>query len=136
MATTPVTLKVDGFKDREVASVSYTFNQSIDKENQPAGIPRGGLITIKVKAQNDGNPELPRWMINKSMSKNGEIIFMISADADKKMKSIKFEKAYCIDFKEQWDDSTTNKDLVHWEQIIISCQKIDIEGVKYESEWK
>lgn len=42
MATTPVTLKVDGFKDREVLKVDYSFTQATDTEGQMAGIPRGG----------------------------------------------------------------------------------------------
>ena len=63
MATTPVQLKVDGFTDREVMMVTYSFNQATDTEGQMSGIPRGGHITIRVKALNDGNPDLLNWMI-------------------------------------------------------------------------
>ena len=58
MATTPVQLKVDGFADREVMMVTYSFNQATDTEGQMAGIPRGGRITVRCKALNDGNPDL------------------------------------------------------------------------------
>jgi len=136
MATTPVTLKVDGFKDREVAAVSYAFDQAIDKENQPAGIPRGGLITLRVKALNDGNVDLLKWMTSKSLAKKGSIIFMNSTDADKKMKSIDFEGAYCIGFRENWEDSLSNTSLSHWEDITISCKKIVNGPITYENAWK
>ena len=39
MATTPVTMKIDGYKDREVLMVTYEFDQATDVEGQMAGIP-------------------------------------------------------------------------------------------------
>jgi hypothetical protein len=139
MATTPVTLKIDGFADREVAAVTYSFNQTVDKENQPAGIPRGGKITIRVKALNDGNVDLLKWMTSKSMAKKGSIEFMVSSDTDKKMKSIEFDGAYCIDFTEHWEDvqpDQKDKSLAHWEEIEISCKKITNGPITYENDWK
>jgi hypothetical protein len=138
MAKTPVTLKVDGFVDREVAKVIYAFNQAIDKENQPAGPPRGGKITIRVKAMNDGNCELLAWMANESLSKNGKIEYMNSSDTQKLMKDVEFEGAYCVDFLEYWEDKQANEQttLCHWEEIVISCKKIRNQQVTYENDWK
>ena len=53
--------------------VTYTFSQATDKEGQMTGIPRGGKITIRVKAMNDGNPDLLHWMIQQALPKNGRI---------------------------------------------------------------
>ena len=39
MAKTPVTMKIDGYKDREVMMVSYDFEQETDVEGQMSGIP-------------------------------------------------------------------------------------------------
>ena len=139
MATTPVTLKIDGFADREVAMVTYSFNQAIDKENQPSGIPRGGKIVVRVKAMNDGNVDLLKWMTSKSLAKKGSIIFMNSSDTDKKMKSVDFEGGYCVDFVELWQDTLADqKDapLSHWEEITIVCKKIVNGPITYENEWK
>ena len=134
----PVTLKVDGFTDREVASVTYHFDQAVNKENQPAGIPRGGKIVVRVKALNNGNEELLRWMTSETLSKNGSIQFMDSSDSKKEVKSVKFEGAYCIDFIEHWEDKQANEEttLAHWEEITISCRKIVNGQVEYENEWK
>ena len=135
MAKTPVTLKVDGFKEREVAEVSYSFQQATDKEGQTTGIPRGGKIVIKVKAMNDGNCELLSWMTDKSLAKDGLIEFMNSADTSKKMKDVSFKGAYCIDYVEYWVDAQGKSDLAHWEQITISCKEITNQSVSYENEW-
>ena len=55
---TPVTLTIDGFAEREVMMVDYKFDQATDREGQIAGIPRGGKVTVRVKAMNDGNNQL------------------------------------------------------------------------------
>jgi len=139
MATTPVTLKVDGFADREAAAVTYSFNQAIDKENQPAGIPRGGKIIVRVKALNDGNVDLLKWMTSKSLAKKGSLVFMNSSDTDKKMKSVEFEGAYCVDFVEHWEDKQSDQvgtPLAHWEEITIVCKKIVNGPISYENDWK
>ena len=135
MAKTPVTLYVDGFKEREVASVVYKFEQATDKEGQTTGIPRGGKITIKVKARNDGNCELLSWMCDKSLSKGGKIEYMNSSDATKKMKDVEFKGAYCVEFLEHWEDTTKPEDLAHWELITITCKEITNQSVTYENDW-
>ena len=135
MAKTPVTLLVDGFKEREVAAVSYTFEQTTDKEGQTTGIPRGGKIIIKVKALNDGNCELLNWMCDKALSKDGKIEFMNSSDATKKMKDVEFKGAYCVEFLEHWEDTTKAEALAHWEQITITCKELKNQSVEYQNDW-
>jgi len=135
MAKTPVSLEVDGFKPREVAWIEYAFSQATDKEGQTTGIPRGGKIKIKVKAMNDGTAELLNWMCDKSLAKDGKIVFMNSSDASKKMKEVEFKGAYCVDFEEKWIDTTQPEDLAHWEQITITCKEIKNQSVSYENEW-
>ena len=126
----PVKFVVDGFKDREVMAVNYTFNQAIDIEGQIAGIPRGGRITVRVKAMNDGNPELLKWMIAPHLAKSGSVEFLRTTDGST-MKSIEFTDAYCIDFTENWTDKEG-----HWEEVKLSCRKITLGPVNYELPWK
>jgi len=135
-----VTLKIDGFHDREVSVVDYVFYQASDKENQPSGIPRGGKISVRVKAEDSGNAELLKWATAKSMAKKGSLLFMTAKNIEKKMKSIEFEGAYCLEFREHWEDVPVERDnavpIAHWEEIVISCRKITNGPVNYENEWK
>ena len=87
MAKTPVSMTIDGYKEREVLMVTYEFSQATDVEGQMAGIPRGGKITVRVKALNDGTPDLLAWMTERSLPKNGEIKFL-ETKTNKEMKSI------------------------------------------------
>ncbi len=129
MAKTPVTMKIDGYKDREVMMVSYEFDQATDREGQMSGIPRGGKICVRVKALNDGTPDLLAWMLERNLPKNGSIEFL-ETKTGKAMKSIKFTNGYCVDFNENWTDKQG-----HYEEIVITCKAIEVGSVKFENEW-
>lgn len=129
MAKTPVKLEIDGYKEREVLMVKYEFDQATDVEGQMSGIPRGGQITIRVKALNDGTPDLLAWMIERNLPKNGVITFL-ETKTGKSMKTIKFTNGYCVNFDEKWEDKHG-----HFEEIVITCQKIEFESVVFENEW-
>ena len=129
MAKTPVKLEIDGYKEREVMMVMYEFEQATDVEGQMSGIPRGGKITIRVKALNDGTPDLLAWMVERNLPKDGVITFM-ETKTGKVMKTIKFTNGYCVDFEEKWEDKKG-----HFEEIVITCQKIEFESVVYENDW-
>ena len=129
MAKTPVSMKIDGYKDREVLMVTYEFDQATDVEGQMAGIPRGGKIQVRVKALNDGTPDLLAWMVERNLGKDGSIEFL-ETKTGKAMKTIEFKTSYCVNFEEKWEDK-----LGHFEEITITCKELAIGSVKYENEW-
>lgn len=129
MASTPVTLKVKDYVDREVLHVNYEFDQATDVEGQIAGIPRGGKIHVKVKALNDGNPDLLAWMVEPNLPKDGKVDFL-ETKGGKAMKSIEFTKGYCVEFHERWEEG-----LGHYEEITITCKEIKFGNVVYDNKW-
>ncbi len=129
MAKTPVVMKIQDFKDREVMMVNYEFDQEVDREGQMTGIPRFQMLRVRVKALNDGTPELMAWMCDRFLKKDGSIEFLETKTL-KVMKTIKFTGAYCVDFEEKWEDKEG-----HYEEILISCQNIEVGSVKFENEW-
>ena len=126
---TPVVLEVKDFEPREVMMVDYKFDQATDREGQIAGIPRGGKVTIRVKAMNDGTPDLLAWMTERNLPKNGKIEFL-ETKTGKAMKAIEFTNGYCVEFEEKWEDK-----MGHFEEITITCKDISIGSVKFENEW-
>ena len=95
MAKTPVTMKVDGYKDREVMMVTYEFDQATDVEGQMAGIPRGGKITVRVKALNDGTPDLLAWMVDEKWEdKQGHFEEIVITCKSIEVGSVKFENEW------------------------------------------
>ena len=129
MAKTPVKLEIDGYTEREVLMVTYEFDQATDVEGQMAGIPRGGKITVRVKAHNSGTPDLLAWMTERNLPKNGTITFN-ETKTGKVMKTIKFTNGYCVNFDEKWEDKQG-----HYEEIVITCKDIEFGSVKFENEW-
>ena len=127
---TPVTLSIDGFAEREVMMVDYKFDQTTDREGQISGIPRGGRVTIRVKALNDGNNELIAWMLEPTSPKDVKVQFFNTVDGST-MKELKGTSCYCIDYVEKWEDGQD-----HYEQIEIVCQKLENGAVAYDNPWK
>ena len=129
MAKTPVALKVDGLTEREALKVTYSFNQAINIEGQTSGIPRGGNITIRVKALNDGNPDLFNWMVHPDLAMNGIIEFH-ETKTGSLMKKLEFTDAFCVNFVEMWEDN-----VGHYEEIILSCREIKNGPVNFTNDW-
>ena len=109
--------------------VTYDFDQATDVEGQMSGIPRGGKITVRVKAHNDGTPDLLAWMTERNLPKNGTITFN-ETKTGKVMKTIKFTNGYCVNFEEKWEDKQG-----HYEEIVITCKDIEFGSLKFENEW-
>ena len=130
MAKTPVTMKIDGYKDREVMMVYYEFEQETDVEGQMSGIPRGGKIIVRVKALNDGNAELLGWMLAPTDPRDFTIKFQSTVDG-KDMKQLKGTGCYCVKYKEYWADGEE-----HYEDIELVCQKLENGPVAFENPWK
>ena len=130
MAKTPVSMTIDGYKEREVLMVTYEFNQATDVEGQMAGIPRGGRLKIRVKAMNDGNNQLIAWMLDPTMPKDFSVKFVNTVDGAA-MKEIKGTNCYCINYIEKWEDGEQ-----HYEEIEIVCQKLENGPVGYDNPWR
>ena len=92
---TPVTLEVKDFEKREVMMIDYKFDQATDREGQIAGIPRGGKVSIRVKAMNDGNSQLLQWMLAPNDPRDFTVTFYNTVDGST-MKELKGTGCYCI----------------------------------------
>ena len=126
---TPVTLAVKDFETREVLLIDYKFDQATDREGQIAGIPRGGKVTIRVKAMNDGNNQLLQWMLAPNDPRDFTVTYFNTVDGST-MKELKGTACYCVNYKEKWEDK-----VGHYEEIQITCKQIEIGSVKFENEW-
>jgi len=126
----PVVLEVSDFEAREVIMVDYKFDQATDIEGQLAGIPRGGRVTIRVKAMNDGNNQLLSWMLDPTGPHDFTVKFSNTIDGSA-MKELKGTGCYCIHYVEKWEDGQQ-----HYEEILVSCQQLENGSVSYVNPWK
>jgi len=121
-------------REREVTSITYSLNQTVDKDGQVTDVPRGGLIVMRMKALNKYNAKLFDWMCDKSRVEKGKILFH-DTTTGVIMKTIWFEDAYCVNYVEHWSDDTAGVDIAHWEEITISCRIISQEGITHVNGW-
>jgi len=126
----PVMLEVKDFEPREVIMVDYKFDQATDIEGQLAGIPRGGKLTVRVKAMNDGNNQLLSWMLDPTGPRDLSIKFNNTIDGSA-MKELKGTACYCVHYVEKWEDGEQ-----HYEEIVVSCQQLENGPVSYVNPWK
>ena len=127
---TPVQLSVQDFETREVMMIDYKFDQATDREGQLAGIPRGGKITIRVKAMNDGNNQLLQWMLAPNDPRDLKVTFCNTIDGST-MKELPGKGCYCIHYVEKWEDGQQ-----HFEELQIVCQVLQNGPVSFENPWK
>jgi len=137
IANTLATLEIDGFKKRNVLEYNYSFNQSTDKDNQPAGIPRGGKLTLKLDACTDkGNIELLTWLIERN-KKEVKITVKKPSAPTEDLKILIFKDAFCVDYKEVWKDMRDSKgDSANTEDIVVTWREfhVDKKGI-FINEW-
>ena len=127
---TPVQLEVTDFEPREVMMVDYTFNKTTDREGQISGIPRGGHITIRVKAMNDGNNQLLQWMLASNDPRDIKVSFSNTIDGST-MKVLEGKACYCVHYTEKWEDGEE-----HFEELDIVCQELKNGPVEFQNPWK
>ncbi len=127
---TPVQLTVKDFEVREVMMVDYKFNQTVDVEGQISGIPRGGKITIRVKAMNDGNNQMLQWMLAPNDPRDISVLFYNTIDGST-MKELVGKNCYCVHYTEKWEDGEQ-----HFEEMQIICQELTNGPVSFVNPWK
>lgn len=127
---TPIKLEIKDFEAREVIMVDYKFEQTVDREGQLSGIPRGGRVTIRVKAMNDGNNQLLQWMLAPNDPRDFKVTFLSTIDGST-MKTLEGTGCYCVNFVEKWEDG-----MDHFEEIEVVCQTLKNGPVEFNNPWK
>jgi hypothetical protein len=95
-------LHIDG-EEYNVLEFNINFKQDIDTASKPTGNAKGGIIKMIIEASQ--NSLFLSWMLSGDLTKDGKIVFY-RRDALSKMKELIFEKAYCINYDEQFTSTT------------------------------
>lgn len=121
-------LKIAG-KEYNIINVNYGLIQETDATGRPSSIARGGKIDLTVEST--GGTEFFELMTNNFERKDGSIVF-IKRDTDATLKELKFEEAYVVKFRENFD-ATGRNPLT--ETITISAKKITMGTGEHVNEW-
>ena len=120
--------KVAG-KERNILNVNYALKQETDATGRPSTITRGGKIEITVEGT--GETDIFEWMTNSFERKDGSIAYL-KRDSEATLKEVKFEEAYIVGYKENFD---SEGDIPLTETFTISARAIELGTGKHLNEW-
>lgn len=112
-----------------VLSVRYRLNRDIDQFGKPASDVFGG--TVRMEIESSGDTSFIEWMVSSKTRKNGKIIFE-KTDEDAELKTLEFEDAYLVDYKESFGFQGSTGMV---ENFKISAKKITIGSAVHENQW-
>jgi type VI protein secretion system component Hcp len=139
IANTNAKLVLEGsYKTRRVLDYSYAFAQSVDKELQPSGIPRGGKLSVTVDSYTKStNNELLKILINRTLIKKLKIVVSKPSKPGEDLKVLEFEDVFCVDYKENWKDIRESKgDSASTEVVSFTWRKFTWDDVEYDNGWQ
>lgn len=121
-------LKIAG-KEYNILNINYGLMQETDATGRPSSVARGGKIDLTVEST--GGTELFELMTNNFERKDGSVVF-IKRDTDATLKELKFEEAYVVKYKENFESWSKNPLT---ESITISARKISMGTGEHENFW-
>jgi hypothetical protein len=121
-------LQIDG-EEFNVLDFKIKFRQKIDEASKPTGNAKGGIIKITIEASQSTN--FLAWMLSGDLTKDGKIIFF-RRDAMSKMKELKFEKAFCIGYDEQFTSTT---EIPMQIKMRLAAKELAFGDAKFSNKW-
>ena len=110
-------------------SVSIEIEQGADQFGRPSTAAKGGKIEIELFSVEDD--VIFDWMVHTKKILNGSIN-LYEADFETKLKEIKFEDAFCIEFSEKFEEAGDDNLLT---RFIISAEKLSIGNIDLDNQW-
>jgi hypothetical protein len=110
-------------------SVTIEIEQIADQFGRPSTAAKGGKIEIELFSVEDD--VIFDWMVHTKKTLNGSIN-LYEADFETKLKEIKFEDGYCIEFSEHFEEAADNSLVTRFK---ISAEKLSIGNIDLDNQW-
>lgn len=119
-----------GSKEFDVLQTSFSLNRDVDAKGRPSSGVYGGTIQVEVESTEDTS--VIESMVNNQFKPiNGTITFKKS-DEDAKMKELKFEEGYIIQYNEGINIIGNNPMSL---SFVISARKLTLGNAQHENDW-
>ncbi|WP_033369802.1 type VI secretion system tube protein TssD [Hymenobacter norwichensis] len=117
----------------EVIFCRYSFNQAVNNVGQPNSVVRHTRMNVTIIGTGN-DKELLAWMLDPYQQKSGSLTFYRN-DVEAVFKTLSFENAYCTILKDKFDATGSTKDSSLVTQLVISYEKLNVNGVEYAANW-
>ena len=132
MASFSAVFSAAGSEECEVVSCEYDFHQTTDDKGRPSSVVQGAFIKVSIVSTD--SVKLISWMLDPYKRSEGKIVFK-RGDQDSKMKELAFKEAYCVGYKETFDAREAQSQASMVLSLIISANKIDVNGASLDNKW-
>lgn len=122
-------LSVGGGKAVRLLHCSYSLTREVDATGRPSSANRGGTISFEIESTEDS--KLWGWMIDQFKQQDGTVTFF-KRDSNQKMKEVKWEKGYIVQYSESFDSVGDNPMTIHF---VVSAMKITSGDATHENPW-
>ncbi len=118
-----------GGKEFRVLHCTYSLHREVDATGRPSSMVHGGKVTIEIESTDDNSQF--EWMVDQFKNQDGTITFK-KRDQDSKMKELKWEKGYIVQYTESFDSTGDNPMTI---SFTISAEKISVGGASHKNPW-
>ena len=123
------TVAIDGGAEIRLLHASYSLRRDVDATGRPSTGLYGGTIQLEIESTDDTS--IYEWICDQVQRKNGTVKFY-KRDSDSKMKELKFEEAYIVNYSESFDSIGENPMGL---SFVLSAKKLTLGGGTHENEW-
>ena len=109
--------------------ISIEIGEAVDKSGRPSSKSKGGKIDIELDSVKD--EVFYDWMVQTRKTLNGSIN-LYEADFETKLKEIKFEEAYCINYVEIFTEALEDNMIT---KFTISAEKLSVGNIDMDNQW-
>jgi Hemolysin coregulated protein Hcp (TssD) len=116
-------------KEVRVLHCSYSLYREVDATGKPSSMVHGGKISLEIESTDDNS--LFEWMVDQFKTNDGTVTFK-KRNQDSKMKELKWEKGYIVEYTEGLDAIGENPMTIHF---VVSAEKISVGGASHKNPW-
>lgn len=121
-------MTIDG-RDYRLLHCNYSLHRDVDATGRPSSEVKGGTISMEIESTED--TFLWDTLIAQFKTVDGKITFK-KRDEEAKMKELKFELAYVIDYAESFSATGGNPMTI---RFTLSAQRLQLGIEAHENEW-
>ena len=121
-------VKIAG-KEFRVLHCSYSLYREVDATGRPSSMVHGGKINLEIESTDDNSQF--EWMVDQFKTNDGSVTFL-KRDQDSKMKELKWEKGYIVEYTEALDATGENPMTI---RFVVSAEKITVGSASHKNPW-
>ena len=117
-------------KKYDVLHCSFSLRRDVDAKGRPSAAVQGGMVQLEVESTEDTS--ILEGMLKIGKGVTATVTFYKRDEKDQKMKDLKLENAYVVQYTESLDSTGGNPMAINF---VLSARKITLGNAIHENTW-